>query len=159
MNKKKEQKKLPDVGDMIMSKKFAYGYHPYNISENKLRDEINIDGKSVNCSVSYDTPEEDRVTYAAKTGKIPPQKTIIDQSAFDKTRANAKFVVETARYTGGGGDHENGWYIEARRLNEDETYNPKAELISFYMTGCFCDKVEPKDVRIVGRMQLMFVKA
>ena len=153
-----ETKNLPNVGDVIMSSKFAYGYY-----EHKDKKLINIDGKTKKHPVTSYVSEDERVTVAAKSGKVPSKTRTVELGAHDPDRARAKFVIETANMEGGGtghGPHDvypNGWHIKARRLNNDGTYNPNGEVIRFFMTGWFGCMVDPKDVRVVGKMQMRFV--
>lgn len=134
------KEKMPEVGDVITSPKFAFGY--YKKEGNK--EVIIVDGKTKKYPVRF-------------------MKKILELGAHDPSRATAKFVVETAKTQGGGNGHgphdtyPDGWYIRARRLNEKGTYNPKGEVICFYMSGCFTCVVEPRDVKIVGKMQMRFV--
>lgn len=153
-------KNLPKMGDIITSPKFAFGY--YNNEDKKL---IVIDGKTEKHPVTvrcYES-EDERVAAAAKSGKIPPKTRTVELGAYDSSRATAKFVVEVADMRGGGTGHgpgdifPDGWYVRARRLNKDESYNPKGEVIYFYMSGCFTCMVEQKDVQVVGKMQMQFV--
>lgn len=150
-------KYLPTVGDVITSQKFAYGYY-----ENEERKVATIDGKTTKRSVPFPLSEDERVAIAAKTGEVPPKKRNVELGAHDPSRASAKFVVESAKMDGGGGGqggetYPDGWYVQARRLNEDGTYNPNGEAIRFYMTGGFTCFVEPAQVQIVGEMQMRFV--
>jgi hypothetical protein len=113
--------KIPKVGDVIMSGKFARGKKSDGVVE-------------VGCYESE--------------GKVDP------------TRAKAKFVVERAELEGGGTAHgpydvyPDGWHITARRLFKNGKYNPKGEVIDFYMTGCFNYMIEK--VKIVDKMQMCF---
>lgn len=151
-------KNLPDVGDIITSSKFAYGY--YEREDKKL---ITIDGTTKKHPVTSYVNEDERVSLAAKSGKVPPKTRTVELGAYDVSRAKAKFVVEKANMQGGGTGHgpgdvyPDGWHVVARRLNDNGTYDQNGELIQFYMSGCFICMVEPKNVRIVGKMQLRFV--
>ncbi|MDO8558991.1 MAG: hypothetical protein Q7R84_01540 [bacterium] len=152
------KKNLPNVGDVIMSPRFAYGYR--DGEHNKI---IAVDGKTMKHPVTYYLSEDERVNLARKTGVFPPRKKTIDLSACDPSRTTAKFIVETARMQGGGTGHgpndiyPDGWHIQARRLNKDGSYDPNGEVIHFYMSGCFTNIVEPKDIKVVGKMQMMFI--
>ncbi len=150
-------KKLPNTGDVITSSKFAFGYY-----ERKGKNLVTVDGETTKYPVEYYVSEDRRVAAAAKSGKVPPKTRTVELGAYDSSRAKAKFVVETARMQGGGivspGDgYPDGWHVQARRLNDDGTYNPRGEVIQFYMSGCFTYMVEPKDVKVVGKMQMRFV--
>lgn len=151
-------KSLPNIGDVITSCAFAYGH--YEREDKKL---IAVDGTTTKHPVTFDMSEDERVSLAAKSGSIPPRTRTIELGAYDQSRANAKFVVETANMQGGGigqgaGDvYPDGWYIRARRLNHDGTYDQNNEIIGFYMSGYFTGMIEPKDVHVLGKMQLQFV--
>lgn len=152
-------KNLPDVGDIITSSKFAYGY--YERENKKL---ITIDGRTTKHPVTFYVSEDERLALAAKSGKVPPKTRTVELGAHDVSRAKAKFVVEAANMQGGGstghgpGDvYPDGWHVRARRLDNNGTYDPNGEVIQFYMSGCFTCMVEPKDVQVVGKMQLRFV--
>lgn len=146
------------MGDVISSPKFAYGYY----EDREAQKPVAVDGKTIRHTVTYFVDEEERVAQSAKSGEILPKEIIEDQGAYDPSRATAKFVVEAANMQGGGSgngpgdDYPDGWHVRARRLNEDGSYNPKGEAIHFYMSGFFLGMVEPKDVQIVGKMQMRF---
>lgn len=143
----KEQ--MPQIGDIIISPKFAFGYYD---SENVIA----VDGKTREHQDTSRIGEDERVEIAARTGKISPKTRTIELGAFDESRASAKFVVESAKMQGGDtgrDEYPDGWHVRARRLNEDDFYNPDGELIQFYMSGCFTYMIEPKDVEIVGKME------
>ena len=151
-------KNLPNVGDIITSPKFAYGY--YGREDKQL---ITVDGTTTKHPVTFHVNEDERVAAAAKSGKVPSKTRIVELGAHDPSRAKAKFVVEVANIQGGGTGHgsgdvyPDGWHVQARRLNDDGTYNPNGEIIRFYMSGCFTCMVKPKDVQVVGKMQMRFV--
>ena len=153
------KKKLPNFGDVISSAKFAFGYYDHN--GRKLNKKvIFVDGTTVSHPIEMTVSEDDRLRTVAKTGKIPPRTVTLGLGAYDPSRATAKFVVEMANMEGGGTGHgagdvyPDGWHVEARRLNKDGTYNPKGEVILFYMTGCFSNMVEKKDVQIVSKLKV-----
>lgn len=147
-------KNLPNMGDIITSPKFAFGY--YDDEDKKF---ITVDGTTTERPVTYFVGEDGRVALAAQSGKIPPKKRTVELGANDPSRATAKFVVETANMQGGshgfGDDYPDGWHVRARRLSEDGSYDPKGEVIRFYMSGGFTCVVN--DVKIVGKMQMRFV--
>jgi len=150
--------KLLNVGDVIISSKFAYGY--YQDIDNK--DLITVDGVTTERLIPSSVREEERVVVAAQTGKIPSKTRTIEYGAYDLNRATAKFVIERANMQGGSTGHDaysDGWHVEARRLNEDGSYNPDEEVIHFYMSGSFTYLIESEDIEIVGKMerQLRFV--
>ncbi|MCK4799700.1 hypothetical protein KAS31_01865 [Candidatus Parcubacteria bacterium] len=146
----KEQ--MPQTGDVIVSPKFAYGY--YKSEEDK--NIIIVDGKTIEHPVTSRIGEDERVKIAAETGKAPPRNKITELGAYDHSRASAKFVVESAKMQGGdtGRDaYPDGWHVKARRLAENDSYDPNGELIKFYMSGCFTYMVELEDVEIVSKMK------
>jgi TnpA family transposase len=151
-------KNLPKNGDVITSRKFAFGYY-----EDKKENIVTIDGKTRKRPVISYMDEDARLAVAAKTGKIPPETITEELGAYDASRITAKFVVEEAKLQGGGTAHgpgdiyPNGWYVRARRLNKDKSYNPKGEVICFYMSGCFTCIVELKDLQVIGKMRMKFV--
>lgn len=151
--------KLPQIGDIIASPKFAYGY--YDGEDKKI---VSIDGQTKKQPVTFTIGEDERVAEAARTGKIPPKTRRVDLGAYDKSRGGAKFVVENAALEGGGTGHgpfdvyPDGWHVTARRLKKDGTYDPSGECITFYMTGSFTIMVDSKDLRIVGKMERSFAK-
>jgi hypothetical protein len=152
--------RLPQVGDVIVSKRFAYGYRekegsPINVG-------IDAPGNHV---VHYPLSVEKQVALAAKTGQIPPKEVVIDHGVTDLSRGEAKFVVTRAvsqgggPVSGGGGEevpYPDGWHITAKRLTKDGKFNPKGESIVFYMTGCFIDMIPPEDIKIVGHLKPSF---
>ena len=147
---------LPTMGDVIESPKFAFGRRGYNGEK-----VITVDGKTRSqlCERSIDA--DTRVALAAATGEVPPETITEDLGAYDESRAKAKFVVESARMEGGShgrDEYPDGWHIIARRLSEDDDYDPDGEVIQFYMTGCFNCKIAPADVQIVGKMHMRFVQ-
>lgn len=148
---------LPNVGDVITSLKFAFGY--YDEDEKS----ITVDGATKKYPVMSYVSEDERVALAARSGKVSSKTRTVDLGAHDLSRATAKFVVEAANMQGGGTGHgpcdvyPDGWHVRARRLNKDGSYDPKGEVICFYMSGCFTCMIEPKDVQIVGKMQMRFI--
>ena len=150
-------KKLPNVGDVIKSKKFAFGYY------DEQRTTITVDGSTKKHPVTSYMDEKKRLAIAAKSGQIPPAKITVELGAYERSRAYAMFVVEEAGMQGGGssghgdGDYPDGWHVKARRLTEMGDYDPNGELICFYMSGCFDCVIALKDVRIVGRMRQIFI--
>jgi len=73
-------------------------------------------------------------------------------NAPDKSRGEAKFVVERTAFTGGGtghGPHDiypDGHLSVVRRLRDDDTYDPDGEAIEFYTSGSFTNQIEPDQV-------------
>ena len=86
--------------------------------------------------------------------------TSYEKSAYEKRRAAAKFVVELVYLSEGGGGHGPGdefpsqRMVEARRLTKNDVYDPNGELVCFSV-GC----IEPKDLKLVGKMERTFVWA
>ena len=152
-------KDLPNVGDVIMSRLFPYGYYQRD-SGKKL---IIVDGTTTKHPEKSNLKEDERVAIAAKTGQIPPKTRIEELGAYDPSRAEAKFVIEKAKMQGGGAAHgpgdfyPDGWHVQARRLSDSGTYDPNGEVISFFMSGSFTNKIELKDVRVVGKMQMQIM--
>lgn len=71
-------------------------------------------------------------SYNRTTGK-PNYVSTARHAHDDKTRPHAEFVVEHVVMSGGS-DREfiaNEPHVTARRLNDDGTYNPQGELITF----------------------------
>jgi len=151
-------KDLPNIGDIITSEKFAFGYY-----EGEDKGLITIDGTTTKRLVTFYVKEEERVTTAAKSGKVPPKTRTENLGAYDQGRGKSKFVVESANMQGGGTGHgpgdtyPDGWHVQARRLDENGTYDPNGEVICFYMSGCFTCMVDPINVKVVGKMQMRFV--
>lgn len=152
------KKNLLNIGDIIISEKFAFGY--YDSEDRKL---ITIDGTTTKHPVTFYVNEEERIATAAKSGKVPSKTRTVDLGAYDQSRRKAKFVVESANMQGGGTGHgpgdvyPDGWHVQARRLNNNGTYDPKGEVIRFYMSGCFTCIIDKSDVKVVGKMQMWFV--
>jgi hypothetical protein len=77
------------------------------------------------------------------------------------------FVVEEARWGGGGSGHgpgdeyAAGWKVHVRQLDAGDVYNPHGGAFHFYMHASHLYGNKPADaVRIVGHMhrQVTFVK-
>jgi hypothetical protein len=138
--------RLPDVGDIIKSSKFVFGH--YSGKKKKL---VIIDG-------------DDRVENATSGGNTTRPKRRKGMVAGDESRATAEFVVEVFRMEGGGTGHGHHdvypeeWYVQARRLRGDDSYDPEGEVISFYVGGGYLAVMELRDVELVGRMKMMFVR-
>lgn len=152
-------KNLPNVGDVITSPNFAYGY--YEDAERKF---VVVDGRTKTRPVMSHVGEDERVAAAAESGTAPPKMRTTELSAYDPSRSTAKFIVEAAAMEGGGSgghgpgdDYPDGWHVKARRLNQDGSYDPDGEVIGFYMTGHFNCMINPKEVQVVGKMQMRFV--
>lgn len=147
---------LPTVGDIITSRLFAYGYYQRD-SNKKL---IIVDGTTTSHPETSHIDEDERVSIAARTGEIPLKTRTVELGAYDPSRAEAKFVIEAAKMQGGGTGHgpgdvfPDGWNVKARRLNNEGKYDPNGEVIEFYMSGSFTNKIDPKDVQVVGKMRM-----
>ena len=72
-----------------------------------------------------------------------------------------EYIVIRAELEGGGTGHgfhdiySDGWHVNARKLNPDGSYDPKAETIDFYQSGSFTNMKEK--VKLVGKMEQIFV--
>ncbi|MCF6276637.1 MAG: hypothetical protein L3J07_02185 [Candidatus Magasanikbacteria bacterium] len=151
----------PNEGDVIKSPKFAYGkYDMDDVHDKKC---ARIDGKTETCLVSSRISEKDRIAIAVKTGKMPPKEETIDYTAYDTSRATAKFVVEKAEMSGGSTGfrlneyHPDEWCVHARRLNEDNSYNEDGELIRFYVSNSSSSNIREVEIESVGKMKRQFV--
>jgi hypothetical protein len=152
---------LVSVGDVIRSKKFAYGKYNYSIIKNRdgisrlvlNKKLIEVDGETKTSLMGY-------VREHKRSGE--PVWDESDIGSYNLARGKASFVVETARSQGGGIGHgpndvyPDGWYVEARRLTEDGKYDSEGEVIRFYQTGCFNCMVENPE--IVGKMKMSFAR-
>ena len=119
---------LAEVGYVVRSREFACGYlDPDGV--------VFIDGESRDTDI------------AARFETRPPR---IAKGAYDETRGDALFVVEAAREIPVE-PHVPAWYIEARRLRGDRSYDPNGEQIRFFQRGP-ADHVIP-EVDLVGRME------
>lgn len=147
-----------NLGDIIKSEKFAYGYYDGRFNEKgyifPIKNLITVDGETKEYPMKFrkpGTPWDKEAEYET-----------VELSAYDESRSSARFVVERAELDGGGtghGPHDifpDGWYIKARRLNDDGTYNPNGELIQFYQSGCFTGLIP--EVELVGKMKQIFVE-
>lgn len=146
------------TGTVIKSEKFAYGYF-----EHEGDTIITVDGKTKERPVQFCINEEERVTIAIETKRRPPKYRVVELSKYDPSRAEAQFVIELAYKEQGDDDYyRNGrWYIQARRLNDNKTYNPDAEFIQFYMDvseGRRDCPFQQNDIHVTGKMQIMFVQ-
>ncbi|MCH8329119.1 MAG: hypothetical protein IIB81_01860, partial [Nanoarchaeota archaeon] len=101
---------------------------------------INVDGVNQGYSVIYRDPE-------SLTSKVAKHITV-DITAHDESRGQALFVVEKAEMR-----DASGLYVEARRLNEDESESD--ELIYFHLgNGPFRDCIpEVEIVRTIDKLQ------
>jgi hypothetical protein len=144
-----------DIGEVIRSGKFAYGY--YGSKEGHKgqhiakKDVVFVDGTTKSRPVQFpkeDTPRNKPMEYSN-----------VELGAYDESRGSALFVVESANLQGGGVDRfsrvADGWYVRARRLNDDRSYNPDGEVIEFYQSGEFSGIIP--EVEVVGKMKMVFV--
>lgn len=149
---------FPREGDVLVSEAFAFGY--YNDED---RQHIVVDGKTRHHVVSYYLSEDERVALAAKAEAEPPKTREVDLGVYDRSRGEARFVVEQARLEGGDQGHgpgdiyPDGWHIAARRLWRDGSYADDGEVIKFYLSGCFTNQLRPEQVAVVGRMKKQYV--
>ena len=124
-------KKSIEVGDVLVSPAFAYGYHNGN------KTFVTVDGKTKHSVVTY---------Y--------PKGTSEDLGAYDPSRGEAKFVVVRAVLQGGqecggmsGHDrYPDGLHVMARRLTTKGKYDENGELIVFYASGCFTNLIPMKKI-------------
>jgi hypothetical protein len=147
------------VGDIIISVKFAFGQ--YNCFDADNKKVILVDGHTINQSTGFSLSEEERLDITAKTGKIPPKESTVEVGAYDPSRGIARFVVEEACFVKGDAIYDSGdWSIQARRLNDDGTYNPDGELIAFSILSYDHSsyKINPGDIRIIGKMKRIFIQ-
>lgn len=147
---------LPQIGDVITSKDFAFGSWNYS-----LRSLIRVDGKTTSHPVTSGISEEARMVAAAVTGEISPKEVVIDYGAHDPSRGLAEFVVERAELEGGstgGGmsghdDYPDEWHVTARRLNNG-AYDPNGELIDFEVNN---SRIPNSHIQVVRKMKRVFV--
>ena len=145
------------VGDVIRSYKFAFGFYDF------ARKTLWIDGKTKKDIVRFKVDEQERLQKAAETGVIPPEYREEDFGSYDKNRESAEFVVEEARMSGGGmaqslDEYPDGWLVTARRLKTDGTYDPLGEVINFYTTGFFTTMVKRNQITVIRKMQKKPIK-
>jgi len=139
-------------GDVIASEKFVFG-------------ECSSAGRPISVGLdrrhrSEGSPE--RTTTLLDDGTKVIIERPVDLYRYDRsdeTRKNASFVVEETKMQGGceQAGYPDGQHVTARRLNADGTYNPTGELICFYMSGFFMNKIEEVELR--WRMDLRFVRS
>src|SRR5688572_19599929 len=119
---------FPQIGDVITSPDFAYGWW-----NNARRERIRVDGKTTGYTDQSSISEDLRVQAAALTGDVPPKYVTRELGVFDPSRGTAEFVVEQTNNqdgsTGGGmnqhDDYPGGWHILARRMKENGEYDPQ----------------------------------
>ncbi len=147
------------VGDIIKSSKFAFGYYDYEDNADGtlslLKTKITVDGRTTLQKIGYAgvCPTCKRSSFGSNLEHMQE----IEVGAYDESRGEALFVVVTACLDGGGEGHgpgdtyPDGWHIKARRLNDDGTYNSNGEWIDFYQSGCFTNLI--REIEIVGKMK------
>lgn len=147
--------RLPQKGDIIVSKRFIYGYKNY--SQPSI---IEVGDNSPHHVIGRKMTDKEIVTYVETHHRMPPDRYIDeDLGVPDQSRGIAKFVVIDGVMSGGGTAQGNdvypdGWHVLARRLNNQGLFDPKGEVIAFYMTGCFIGMIPPEEVQILGHMQI-----
>jgi hypothetical protein len=80
--------------------------------------------------------------------------------------ADKKFIVVRAEMEGGASGegmsgHESwpdGWFITARMLNSDGTYNPDGIELQFAQSGSFTGMIIPRDIELAGHMRMWFLR-
>lgn len=87
----------------------------------------------------------------------PPTYEVGSGATLDRKRGRAWFVVEEADELVCE-PHGTTWCVRARRLNADGTYDPKAEMITFYQDDGIntWNMVRPRDVSFIGKMAIRF---
>lgn len=141
-----------EVGDIITSPDFAFGEYGVFYDDDKHlkldKYDISVDGRTKTLEVQYSNPEIPR-------GK-PDELITIDIAAYDPARGTARFLVEEAYLGGGSGpcshdQYPDGWNVKARRLSLDGSHDPNGELIDFYQSGSFTNKI--REITVVGKME------
>ncbi len=153
--------RLPEVGDVIVSKKFIYGEKNFDLDDKRIR----VGRDAPKYIVREHLTDEEIVEIVLKTKKMPKGEALWigrDYGSVDLTRAKAEYVVIEAKMQGGGtghGPHDvypDGWYVVAKRLDKRRKWNPRGEEITFYMTGCFINLIPPEEVSIVGKISVSY---
>lgn len=147
------------VGDVIASGRFSGAHYELGSGgpEDIQRDVAYIDGETHGaCPVPCYLSEDERVSLAASSGKIPPRTVDVDISAHDPTRGSAGFVIEAidtrSQY------HSTSIHITARRLRDDGSYDPTGEIITFSThPDLGYNLCRERDLRVVRHMQVQFV--
>lgn len=137
---------LPCVHDVITSPKFSFA----NWSENgKFLKIVNVEESS-----KYYIALERNGSFAEKT--LSRDARLID--SFDASRAHAEFVIEDSRWadnpvTKGTHACASRWYVSARRLKSNGSYDPLGERIAFFLCGLPDENVlAMHDIKIVRTM-------
>lgn len=130
-----------------------------------FRNIIQVDGRTTSQPLYCFIDNEARDVAIAVTGDIPPERVALEMATYDESRGSAEFVVVYAVFEGGGISHNmsggleewpNAWHILARRLKEGK-YDPKGELIEFYMGHTFTCYVPEKHIKHIRTMQTTFI--
>lgn len=133
---------LPEVNDIVTSLLFAFA----NRSESGGFLKIVNATESPDYSVSLNREQE-------------PKEKLLNRhafavDAFDSSRGHAEFIVEEARWadnplTKNTDACSSRWYVSARRLRGNGSYDPNGERISFFLCGLLGEYVlAAKDVKI-----------
>ncbi|HOX96416.1 MAG TPA: hypothetical protein PLI45_03470 [Candidatus Woesebacteria bacterium] len=145
---------LLGVGDVITSKRFIYGHRGFTNTNH-----IYVGLESPSYIISIPLTEDDIVAEVLKTGKIPPGRMKnIDIGVPDPSRAFDKFVVIDAEMAGGNVDqgYSPGWLVTAKRLDKNGLWDPKGEIIVFFMTGDTDPLITSSEISLVGHMEMYF---
>lgn len=140
-----------EVGDVLQSEKFVYGYR-----DQEGPKIVYADGQTKNHLV-WRTPADGR-SRSVVTAELQyhyPEYEAVDLGAYDPGRASARFVVEDSRIATVPNDQSEPtvqFYVRARRLDGSGNYDPAGECIQFFTTGVSC-RIDPADIRIVAKMK------
>lgn len=139
------------VGDVIESEKFAYGYRDSEGSAN-----IFADGQTTH-HIVWRIPRDGqhRGVLTAETNYAWQEYEAVDLGAYDLKRASARFVVEESRPATVPGPQDERvfeFFVRARRLDGSGKYDPRGECIQFFTTGTLC-MIDPADIRVVVKMR------
>ncbi len=146
---------LPAVGDVIMSQKFMFA----------RQSEIGSFLRILNVPEVTSAPLT--LTLEEPNGTVHTRSTVtanIGGDAYDRSRANAEFVVEEARWfdnmiTVAIENCSTRWFVTARRLKNNRKYDPAGERIVFFMCGLVDELVlAPKDIHYVRKMRVSQLK-
>ncbi|MDD4937864.1 MAG: hypothetical protein PHX34_02485 [Candidatus Shapirobacteria bacterium] len=148
------------IGDVIQSEIFAYGVKD-RLMDGKPTDEIRIALGEKSHKTHFSRSEEERLVETAKTGVIPTKDYILDLAVYDESRGKAKFVVIEAEEN--CGDSREGipscFEIKAKRLRENDDYDPKGEIIWFclleYPASVGNSHFEEKMIKVVGQKKIV----
>ena len=129
---------VPNEGDILKGEAFRYGER-----EGKF---VRVNGK----------PGK-RADYIYR-GDGRRARTV-NKTAHDKSRGEAKFVVEEV-FTSLREEDFPSWVVSARRLHPDGSYNPDGERIVFGMElpHLGSGDLSKDDFQVVGKMRRMYVR-